>query len=241
MWFGTTTGFIDEAHAVEVVGVVGDVRYGPLTDPVLPDVYTSYLQFSYPDSMMVVRAAPGREGDVAASVRRAVTAVDAELPIFEVMWLDDRISDSWAVFRYNAWALGLVAAVALLLATAGVYGLSSFAVSTRAQEMGIRLALGATARGLVGLVLGEAMALAIAGTAAGLAVALVVTRLMRSALFDTAPADPRALTASAVALALAVAAGAWVPARRAGRTDPAWLLRGGAGAAGPPSGPHSSL
>jgi len=241
MWFGSTTGFSDEAHAVEVVGVVGDVKYGPPADPVLPDVYTSYLQFSYPDSMMVVRATPGHERDLAASVRRAVMAVDPELPIFEVMSLDDRIADGWSVFRYNAWALGLVAMVALLLATAGVYGLSSFAVSTRAREMGIRLAIGATASGLVRLVLRDAIALAIAGSAVGLGLALVLTRLMRSALFDTAPADPRALAASAAAMGVAVLAGAWIPARRAGQADPAGLLRSDAGIPASSARPRSSL
>ena len=241
MWFGATTGFVDEAHAVEVVGVVGDVKYGSPADPFLPDVYTSYLQFSYPDSMMLVRAAPGHEGDLVSSIRRAVTAVDPDLPIFEVRWLDDRIADGWAVFRYNAWALGLVGALALLLAAAGVYALSSFAVSTRAREMGIRLALGATARGLVRLVLRDAMWLAVAGSTVGLGLALGLTGLMRSTLFETAPSDPRALAASAAALAVAVAAGAWVPARRAGRQDPACLLSGDERAPAAISRPHSSL
>jgi len=238
VWFGPTTGFTDQTHAVEIVGVVGDVKYGTPAEPPALDIYTSYLQFSYPDSMMVVRVARGHEGDVVAALRRAVMTVDPELPIFEVMWLDDRIDGDWSVFRYNAWALGVVAAVALLLAAVGVYGLSSFAVSTRAQELGIRLALGATARGLITLVLCEASALAIVGSVFGVGLALGLTRLMRSALYDTAPADPLALAAGVAALAVAVLAGAWVPSRRAGRLDPARLLRGDAGSAA--AGPSES-
>src|SRR5207247_2502733 len=156
--------------------------------------YTSYLQFSYPDTMVVVKA----DRDVTAivpSMRRAVSSVDAGLPIYDVQTLDDRIAASMSRPRFNAAVLGVFAAAALLLAAVGVYGVMAYSVSFRLHEIGVRLALGADARCVLGLVLGDAGRLAGAGALIGLAAALGLTHLMRSFLFGVAPTDPLVLTA----------------------------------------------
>ena len=224
VWFGSATGFNSAEHPVEVVGVVGDVKYGSVDEAVGPDFYTSYLQFSYPDTMVVVKA----DRDVTAivpSMRRAVSSVDAGLPIYDVQTLDDRIAASMSRPRFNAAVLGVFAAAALLLAAVGVYGVMAYSVSFRLHEIGVRLALGAGAPRVLGLVLGEGARLAGLGAAIGLAGAIALTRLMRSILYGVAPIDPLIFAAAtAVIMAVALTA-AYLPARRAAAVDPVIVLR----------------
>ncbi len=225
IWFGSATGFTDPANPVEVVGVVADVKYGAVTEPRGPDFYTLYLQFAYPDTMVIVKAERSDPGALAPALRRSVASVDRSLPIYEVMTLDERSDDAVTRPKFLAGVLGVFAAVALLLAATGVYGVMSFAVASRTRELGIRVALGAGARQVTRMVLRESGRLAAIGGAIGIAAALGLGRVVRTLLIDVSPTDPRSLAAGAVALVAAALLAAYLPARRAARVDPMEALR----------------
>jgi len=229
VWFGTTTGpFSNPARAVEIVGVVGDVKYEGVDQPDNPsraDFYTSYLQFAYPDTMMIVKTRGPSAESVLPSLRSAVASVDEALPIYDVMTLDERIDAAIARPRFTAALLAAFAGAALLLAAIGVYGVLSYAVSARMREIGIRLALGAGGRRVVALVLGDGLRLAAIGAAIGIVAAIGAARVLRSVLVSVAPADA-GLLAIGVGVMLAVAAAAaFLPARRAAAIDPIVVLR----------------
>jgi predicted permease len=228
VWFGGTTGpFADPTHAVEIVGVVGDVKYEAVDWPNSngrPEFYTSYLQFSYPDTMVIVKTR-GSAPALVPALRRAVADVDASLPIYDVLTLDDRIAGALSRPRFNAGLVGGFAAAALVLAALGVYGMLSYSVSSRLREIGVRLALGAAPPRIVRFIVAEGLRLACAGVAIGLLAAVAAGRLTRSLVVDVSPTDPRTLAAVTVVM-LAVACGAaFLPARRASVVDPIVVLR----------------
>ena len=223
VWFGVSTGF-SPGQPVEVVGVVADVKYGTTDEPLGPDFYTSYLQFTYPSTLVLVKARHDPTALVAL-LRAAVASVDAGLPIYDVQTIDDRIANTLSRPRFNAVGLAWFAGVALLMAAAGVYGVMAYSVSTQAREIGVRLALGAGARRVLRLVLGEGARLAGIGAAIGLAGTVALARVMRSVLYGVAPADPLILgSATLIIMAVALTA-AWLPAWRAARVDPMVVLR----------------
>jgi len=225
VWFGNPAGFDDPANPIEVVGVVGDVKYGTINSAVLPDFYTSYLQFAYPDSMIIVKTEPGRGMSVLPDVRQAVASVDRGLAIMEPRTLDALVQAAWVTPRFHAATVVMFAALALLLAAIGVYGVATVAVSTRAREMGIRLAVGADARDVIRLVLAEHLRLGLIGGVIGLAGAIAVSRLLQSFLYDVPATDPKALTLALVTLTAVVLLGTLRPAQRAGAVNPVELLR----------------
>jgi putative ABC transport system permease protein len=225
VWFGTTTGpFSDPAHAVEIVGVVGDVKYEGLDQGYNADFYTSFRQFSYPDTMVLVKTR-GPSESIVPSIRAAVASVDPAVPIYDVLTLDDRIGTAMARPRFNATLVGAFACAALLLAAIGVYGVLSYSVSSRLREIGVRVALGADARRVTGLVLGEGMRLAGIGSAIGVAAALALTRLMQGLLVGVVASNPRILAGGAIVMLVVAAVAAWLPARRASAVDPIVVLR----------------
>jgi len=228
VWFGTTTGpFSDPARAVEIVGVAGDIKYEGADQPDRPDradFYTSYQQFAYPDTMVIVKAR-GSSTALLPALRSAVASVDPALPIYDVLTLDDRISDAVARPRFNAALLAAFAGAALLLAAIGVYGVLSYSVSSRKREIGVRLALGADASRVVGLVVGQGLRLAVAGAAIGLAASVVAARLMQGLILDAAAWDARLLAIAAAIMLATAALAALVPARRASEVDPMVVLR----------------
>jgi len=225
VWFGTTTGpFSDPAHAVEIVGVVGDVKYDGLDPGFNADFYTSYLQFSYPDTMVMVKTR-GSSSQVVASLRAAVASVDASVPIFDLMTLDERVDFAMSRPRFNATIVATFAGAALLLAAIGVYGVLSYSVSSRMREIGVRLALGADSGRVIGLVLGEGLRLAAIGAAAGTIGAMALMRLMQGLLVGVAASDPRVLLAGAAIMLAVAGIAAWLPARRASAVDPIIVLR----------------
>ncbi len=228
VWFGGTTGpFSDSAHSVEIVGVVGDVKYEAVDWPNSngrPEFYTSYLQFSYPDTMMMVKTR-GSTSLLVPALRRAVASVDPALPIYDVLTLDDRIAGALSRPRFNATIVAGFAAVALLIAALGVYGMLSYSVSCRRREIGVRLAIGAAPPRIVRVILTEGLRLAVVGIAIGLVAALVAGRLTRSLVVDVNPSDPRILTLVALAMLLVAGVAAFLPARRASTVDPVVVLR----------------
>ena len=195
-----------------------------MDDVVGADFYTSYLQFAYPDTMVMVKARQAAAPLVPA-IRAAVASVDASVPIYDVLSLDDRVGAALSRPRFNAALAGAFAAAALLLAAIGVYGVLSYSVWLRMREIGVRLAIGADARRVTALIVGDGLRLALVGAAIGIAAALGVTRLMQGLPGGVAPTDPRALAAAAAVMLVVAAGAAWLPARRAGAVDPMVVLR----------------
>ena len=162
------------------------------------------------------------------AMRTAVASVDPSLPIYDAMTLDERIGGRRRAAALQRGAAGARSpARALLLAAIGVYGVLSYSVSSRMREIGVRLALGADARRVIGLVLGEGLRLAAIGAAAGLVAALIASRFMQAVVIDVSATDPRILAISAVVMMTVAALAAFLPARRASSVDPIVVLRTG--------------
>ena len=181
---------------LQIVGVVGDEKIATLDTKTLPAVYLPFDQSQSGFTGFVVRAT-GDAGALAGSVRAEMNAFDSEMAVFDVMTMEDRIQRSPWLFvrRFPAILVGAFAALALVLAVVGLYGVLSYTVGQRTHEIGIRRAVGAQRRDIVRLVLLRAAALVAAGTALGLAVATAVTGLLRSLLFGVGAHDPPTLVA----------------------------------------------
>ena len=212
---------------VTVVGVVGDVRYFGMRDAPRPDVYISYYQFPMSFRMMFLLRTSGNPAALTESVRRAVREVAPGFPVYDAATLEMRMGSALGETRFLAQLLSGFAVFALVLATIGAYGVISYAVARRTREMGIRIALGATERDVVRLVVGQGVALAAAGGALGLAVAFAAMRVIRAELYAVEPTDPLTLLAILVLLMLVVAIASWVPARRAAAVPAVDALRAG--------------
>jgi ABC-type antimicrobial peptide transport system permease subunit len=174
---------------------------------------------------VVVRGTEGFTGQIAA-VRDAVRSVDPNLPLSDVTPLEDVITESLARTRFYTSLLALFAAAGLGLAATGVFGVMSYAVSQRAQEMGIRLALGARPRAVVGLVMGQSLKLTALGLAVGLLGAVLLARMVQLQLYAVTAMDPATLVAVALTLAITAVIASLLPARRAASLDPSRSLRG---------------
>jgi predicted permease len=219
-----SVGWEPENDHAEIVGIVGDVRYGRVEEAVGPDVYLSYLQPTEPSSLVLVRAANDPTRLISAA-RREVLSINRNSPIYDIRTMQEQAASATSKTRFNAMLLVVFACLALLLSAIGIYGVMSVAVSGRTQEIGVRMALGAGTRDVMKLVLGDALVLTLAGLALGLAGAYAATRFLASQLYGVTATDP--LTFAAVTLVLAVVAmmAGYVPARRASRVDPVVALR----------------
>lgn len=224
VWFGSAEGFTDPARPVEVVGVVGDVKYWPIDEPPGPDFYTSYLQFAYPDSVFLVRAA-GDPASLTEALRRATAAVDPNVPVWDVRPLDDVVAGALSRPRVTATITAVFALTAVGLAGFGIFGVMASAVAARRREIGIRIAVGASPSALRRLILREASAIAIAGGGAGLIAAAWLLRLLRGFLFDVAPGNPIALGAAVATLVGVALVAGLAPAVRASRTSAVEALK----------------
>jgi putative ABC transport system permease protein len=223
LWFSANPGFNDPVKPVEVVGVVADVKYWPIDDAIGPDFYTSYLQFTYPSSLYVVKAADAAV--VMPALRRAIAEIDPALPIYDVRMVDQRVADAVARPRFTAIAAAVFAGSAAALAAMGVFGMMAYSVSARREELALRLALGETPRGLrIGVHL-HALKLTAIGSLAGAVAAAWVLRSLGSALYGISPTDPAVLTVAAASMAVVALVAAAVPAWRASVTDPMLALR----------------
>jgi putative ABC transport system permease protein len=187
-------------------------------------MYWHYLQSPDPHTDLAVRTT----GDPAAMIRtvkRAVYAVDRDQPVFNVRTMGQVIDDSTAPRRVTLALLGIFALVALVLASIGIYGVMSYTVGQRTHEIGIRIAMGAETRGVLRLVVGHGMRLALAGVASGLVLALAATRVVSSLLYGISRTDPAIFAGTSAALLLVALAACYLPARRAARVDPVVSLR----------------
>jgi putative ABC transport system permease protein len=211
-------------NPVEIVGVVVDARQTELKVAPQPTIFLANAQGPMYFARLVVRARNDPR-QMAHAVEAAIHRVDPDQAVSDVQTMDEVFSDSVARPRFQLVLLLVFAGIAVLLATIGVYGVVSYSVSQRTQEIGIRVALGARSSDVSRLVLREGLLLGGLGVAVGLAAAMASTRVLRSLLFEVTPTDP--LTLGAVAcllLAVAVAATLW-PARRATKVDPMVALR----------------
>jgi putative ABC transport system permease protein len=186
--------------------------------------FLPYRQFALPFMTLLVRS-PADRAAVVAAVRRAVRDVDRELAIGDVRTLEEMRDRSAAPARFRTLVLSTFAAMALLLASLGVFGVLASSVSQRRRELGVRIALGAKPADVYRLVIGEGARLAVAGLAAGAALALIVTRTLSALLYEVSASDPVTFAGAAVLLFAVAAAAGYLPARRATRVDPVEALR----------------
>jgi putative ABC transport system permease protein len=210
-----------------IVGVVGEVHLQGQTEKVNPQVYFPAAQTSlYPLPLadFAIRTA-GAPLAIVRDVERQVWAIDKDQPVTRVETLEEVVSASVAQRRFQAVLLLLFASVALALALVGVYGVISYAVAQRTAEIGLRLALGAQRRDILGLTMTRALSPILAGLAAGLAGALATSRLLTSLLFEVKPFDPATFALVAAVLGAVALGACLIPARRATRVDPMVALR----------------
>jgi predicted lysophospholipase L1 biosynthesis ABC-type transport system permease subunit len=208
----------------EVIGVVEDVRLTALDTVARPTLYWPQEQVPNGFMTLLVRSS-GRPEALVAGVRAELAAVDPELPPGRFRTLEEVVEGSLERQTFLLRLLGAFAAIALLLAAVGVYGVMSYAVIERVPEIGVRLAVGASTGDIVRLILRDGLILGAAGVAIGTVAAAAGAGALRSLLFEVAPRDPASLVAVAAALMLATLAAAWLPARRASRIDPIKALR----------------
>ena len=208
----------------EIIGVVGDVKLATLEGEVRPTAYLSSRQYAFGLMNFVVRTTgdPGRLGPAAV---RVVRGIDPLLPVSAVRPLEEVFAESIARPRLTAVAMSVFAAAALLLAALGVYGIVSYSVSQRAREFGIRVALGAQPRQIVGMVVGQNLRIVALGLTVGLLIAIPATRLLRGLLYQVGPNDPVTFIAIAAILSAVAIVASYLPARRGTQVDPVVTLK----------------
>jgi putative ABC transport system permease protein len=225
------------AHWFTIIGVVGDVReqglhqkpveavYYPVRR-VNPDGANAGGEWVPRDFALAVKAKPGVDpAGLVGAVRQAVWSIDPKLPLSGVRTMDKVVERSMARTSFTMLLLGIGAAVALLLGAVGIYGVISYIVSQRTQEIGVRMALGAQRGDVSGMVMKEGLILALLGIGSGLAVSLAVTRLMKALLYEVSATDPATFAAVPLLLALVALLASYVPARRAAGVEPLEAIR----------------
>jgi putative ABC transport system permease protein len=209
---------------ITIVGVVRDTKRQGLDQPIRIESWMPLAQ-APSHSMDVVLHTISDPLPLSNAVREAVWSIDQDLPIPRILTMEQILSERVAQRRLNMLLLGLFALVALILAAVGIYGVMSYAVTQRTHEIGIRVALGAQAHDVLGLILRQGMMLVLAGVVIGLAATLAMTRLIANLLFDVSATDPLTFSAIAVLLMGVALVACWIPARRATKVDPMVALR----------------
>jgi predicted permease len=211
---------------LEVVGVVNDAHARGITTDAPPMIYMHYSgATNIARSMSIVVRGRGDAAAVMATTKQAVHEIDRTLPLYQMQAVTDLISQSIGQPRLNTTLLTVFAFVALVLAVIGIYGVISYSVTQRTQEIGVRMALGAQQRDVVQLVLREGAGLAAAGVVFGVGGAFVATPLIRSWLFGIEGTDPATIVGTALSLVAIALAASYLPARRAARVDPLVAMR----------------
>ncbi|HEV2915198.1 MAG TPA: ABC transporter permease [Pyrinomonadaceae bacterium] len=215
----------NEEEARQIVGVVGAVRYNALSEEANPGVYTPYSQVPWSRTMTLMVRSAAAPSAVLATVREQLRAVERDAPIYDVKTMNEIVGESIARPRFSALVLGIFAGAALVLAAVGLYGVMAYSVTQRTREIGIRMALGAQARDVLRMVVGQGLKLIVTGLLIGVIGALLLTRLMKSLLFGVSAVDPVTFCAVSVLLTVVALLACYIPARRATRVDPMEALR----------------
>jgi putative ABC transport system permease protein len=216
-------GPIERAPWMQIVGIAQDVKH-ELNLPVTPEYYLPHSQDSW-NAMVLVARTSVDPSSMAAPIRQQVSAIDKDQPVFDVKTMNDVRAISISVYSIGSATMTIFAALALLLAAVGIYGVMAFTVSQRTQEIGIRMALGAQALDVLKLVLRNGMLLAAIGALIGLAGAFAITRFMSSLLFGVSPTDILTFALVTAGLLLVALCACYLPARRATKVDPLVALR----------------
>ena len=216
----------EEPDWMQVVGVVGDVRHQALEREAGPDLYKPAAQLAWKQMHFLVRTQPGVESmSLVQPIRREVAALEPEVGVFNFVSLGEEVANSLWQARLRAWLLGFFSLVALLLAATGLYGVIAYRVTQRTREIGIRMALGATRGAVLRLMLSQSMRAVLAGIAAGICGALVLSRVLQASLYGVGQHDLTSYAAACLLLTLTALLASWIPARRASNADPVKALR----------------
>lgn len=220
------TGIGPAAPRLTVVGLVGNVKHASLRDRPEPELYHPYGQYlGFPQWAMLVVRTPADPLALAAALRREIRRREPDQPIGEIKTMEQFVRDSVGRPRFYGVLLGIFAGLALLVAATGLFGVISYAVSRRTQEIGVRMALGARPADILAMVVAHGGRFLAAGAVLGLAGALAAARLLQSLLFEVTPTDPATFATAVAILAIVALAATAIPARRAARVDPMTALR----------------
>jgi len=221
----------DRETATEIVGVVADVKHFGLAQPTEPEVFVplpqaTLMHWQWVEREMILLArTTGNPEAAAGAVRQAVWTLDDELPLYDVRSMEQLRAEATGDERAGLALVGTFAAIALVLATIGVYGVMAFMVSGRSREIGIRLALGASAGDVLRMILRDGARLTAAGVGVGMIGAFALSRTLRIFLFETAPTDAATFVTFGLVIALAAMLASFLPARVATRVNPVSVLR----------------
>jgi putative ABC transport system permease protein len=205
----------------EIIGVAEDVKYTAIDAETAPEMY---VQSSLWSMSLLVRT-DSDPLDLVVAIQREVKSIDQDQPISGVKTLEQRVADSVSAKRFSMMLMLIFAVVALLLAVVGIYGVMSYSVTQSTREIGIRMALGATRKDVLGLIIRNGVALTTIGLVLGLAMAFGITRFMRSMLYGVSATDAVTFTVVALALAVVAIGACYLPARRATKVDAIIVLR----------------
>jgi putative ABC transport system permease protein len=213
-----------------VVGVAADVRHWAADVDIEPTAYYPYTQWPEAflptlEGSMTIAVRSNNSGGLLSSIRAAVGDVDKTVPIFDVKSMEEMVSDSGSLRRFDMWLIGAFAALALTLAGLGIYGVMAYSVSQRTREIGIRIALGAQGWNVLRLIMEQGAKLALAGVVVGLIGAFALTRVMASLLFGVSPTDLGTFSLVPLIVLVLILMGCYIPARRATKLDPVVALR----------------
>jgi putative ABC transport system permease protein len=219
------TGSPTEPNWLQIVGVVADVKYNGVTEDVQPVIYQSLDQQPTGGGFLLVKSEVEDPLSLAGSIRNEVKKLDSDLPLTNVATMDQRLANAVSQPRFRTTLIGLFAIVALILACVGIYGVISYSVAQRTQEIGIRMALGARGVDVLRMIVRQAILMAGVGVVLGLSISFALGSLMVKLLFGVAPRDPVIFITTAMLLAGTTVLASYIPARRASKVDPLVALR----------------
>jgi putative ABC transport system permease protein len=215
---------VDPIVPTEIIGVVRDVKSMSLDAAVKPMVYWPHPQLAYSSMTLVIRT-EGDPSSIAAAAQREIQLIDKDQPVSDVRTMEQWLANSIARARFSTLLLALFAAVALVLAAVGLYGVMSYSVAQRTHEIGIRMALGAKTVDVLRLVVGQGMLMALVGVTIGLIAAFALTRLMSSLLYEVSATDPLTFVLISLLFMGVALFASYIPARKATKVDPMEALR----------------